>query len=51
MFDPGSGTGFQPVSENTKGKMPVPHKAAEPACSIYSFAVPNGCFYRTASHV
>ena len=41
MFDPGSGTGFQPVSENTTGKMPVPHKAAEPACSIYSFAVPD----------
>jgi hypothetical protein len=38
---PRSGTGFQPVSENTTGKMPVPLKPVEPACSTYPFAVPN----------
>jgi hypothetical protein len=39
------GTGFQPVSENTTGKMPVPHKTAVPACSVYSFAVPYGAIH------
>jgi hypothetical protein len=33
-----SGTGFQPVSEDPTGKMPVLHKPAEPDCFEAKFA-------------
>jgi hypothetical protein len=34
-----SGKGFQPVSEDTTGKMPVLHKPAEPACLEAKFTL------------
>jgi hypothetical protein len=34
-----SGTGFQPVSEDPTGKMPVLHKPAEPDCFEAKFAL------------